>query len=836
MNRLLIVATLAIPAAASGAGITHDAARRTATIADREGHLVLQLNYAGKCVIDRLTALGRPVVSQGSGIRTGFKTGKDWHTSADAADAKVTVDNDRLTVSGIILRGGGVAAHETWVFRSYADQITWQIVRRYETGGSLEDVALPEWTFDRMDTWTGALLGTGGVAWCRLLDKPNATYGVHTGEATFWSKEAGNCLRIRPTAAADRHVAMKFSRQPDEKLTCRHVVSTAEVTPRHDLRRFLGNSPDVWAPLTVEPGEIRVEYALSALDYDRVCDRGTFAGLDGGAIREILNTIARIGPIDTNLYGTNGWYSGYVCLHENWVAQLGLAIDDEHYTRGYGEALDYARDRAILPDGRVKSRWAYGAYDTIPGSYDKNGFYEAQWGYLLDSQTGYVANVADQFDMTGDIEWLRRHKSACEKAIDYLLRRDTNGNGLVEMINDDHRLKRGSDWIDVVWASFENAYVNAQLYYALGLWTDLEELLSDAATAERFRAAAARLKMTFNKPIAEGGFWNPDRKWYAYWRDKDGSIHGNNLVLPVNLMAVAYEVCDDSSRRAAVLDQIEAATRKENLFFWPLCFYPYEPDEVMSRVNLPFPNYENGDIFLSWGEVGTRAYARYNPAIAVRYVRNVLDRYAKDGLAFQRYLRTNQAGAGDDILAGNALPIIGLYRNIYGIQPKHDRLRIEPHLTAELNGTILNYRLRGRNYRIALRTDRTSVEADHVTVEKAGAFAVSSYTDGMRCFFSPGRTPSLAVTRTADASVSLRIESWEETPTGTRRWSVTATDPGEPIRFRVAGLAPNGKYRLQIQPGEQTTMTADPDGSLVAPLPPSDAKSHMIDLLPDAAR
>ena len=54
-----------------------------------------------------------------------------------------------------------------------------------------------------------------------------------------------------------------------------------------------------------------------------------------------------------------------------------------------------------------------------------------------------------------------------------------------------------------------------------------------------------------NKPIAEGGFWNPDRKWYAYWRDKDGSIHGNNLVMPVNFMAVAFDLCDDPARRAA---------------------------------------------------------------------------------------------------------------------------------------------------------------------------------------------------------------------------------------------------------------------------------------------
>src|SRR5262249_9694001 len=47
----------------------------------------------------------------------------------------------------------------------------------------------------------------------------------------------------------------------------------------------------------------------------------------------------------------------------------------------------------------------------------------------------------------------------------------------------------------------------------------------------------------FNRPIAEGGFWNPERNWYVYWREADNSIHGDNLVTPVNFAAVAYGLC-----------------------------------------------------------------------------------------------------------------------------------------------------------------------------------------------------------------------------------------------------------------------------------------------------
>lgn len=78
--------------------------------------------------------------------------------------------------------------------------------------------------------------------------------------------------------------------------------------------------------------------------------------------------------------------------------------------------------------------------------------------------------------------------------------------------------------------------------------------------------------------------------------------------------------------------------QKEDLFAWPLCLYSYAPGEG-NDWQFPFPNYENGDIFLSWGAVGVEAYAKYKPELALKYIENILARYEKDGLAFQRYGR-----------------------------------------------------------------------------------------------------------------------------------------------------------------------------------------------------
>jgi len=99
------------------------------------------------------------------------------------------------------------------------------------------------------------------------------------------------------------------------------------------------------------------------------------------------------------------------------------------------------------------------------------------------------------------------------------------------------------------------------------------------------------------------------------------------------------------------------------------------------------------------------AYANYKPDLALKYIDNVLNRYEKDGLAFQRYGRINQDGLGDDILSGNSLALVGLYKAIYGINPLYNRLYLNPHLPAKLSGTELIYNFRQNKLKIGLATN-----------------------------------------------------------------------------------------------------------------------------------
>jgi hypothetical protein len=284
-------------------------------------------------------------------------------------------------------------------------------------------------------------------------------------------------------------------------------------------------------------------------------------------------------------------------------------------------------------------------------------------------------------------------------------------------------------------------------------------------------------------------------------------------VTPVNFAAIGYGLCDDAGRRQAILKRIEKEMQKEKLFFWPLAFFPYPPEEGQAG-NFPFPKYENGDIFLSWGELAVRAYAKSDPEIAVKYVKNVLDKYEVDGLSYQRYERQSQRGAGEDILAGNCMTVVGLYRDIYGIQPKHNRLYLEPHLTAELNGTRLRYQLRGQTYNIDLDAGASRLGADDFAVRSSEPFAVDIQRGTAEFFPGNRSTPALSVIRSRRAPLEIEIQSWPASPTGARRWVESCPMRGVSARHAVSDLRPQAVYDLRCDGRELGSYKADVAGRI----------------------
>lgn len=753
--------------------------------------LRLVLDYNRKCYVTDLIVNGQTVISGPDGIFSAITTSADtFSTLKLTSDPLVETGENSITISNISYGNADESVTETWNFMISENNIKFEITRKFHNRMTVREVAFPTFSFNSINTWNGAFLGYGGLAWFYLFNSRLCTYGVHTNSSVFWNNTTGNALKVEVTSPG-KQVAMKFSRSNDDKLIYSIAVADSTLPCRYETEkrsRFIRGKTDVWETFSAPAGEYVQSITLSYLDYNKDYDRGKFVGEDGRQVTSLLNTIARIGVIDENHFGGNSWHTPYgpICLHEQYIAQFAIGINDDNYTNGYKNCLDFYRDHAVNPDGRVIARWAYLNEDAMPGTVTGEGFYEAQWGYLMDSNPDFVTNVAELYSLTGDINWVFGQKQSCEKALDYMLSRDSNGNHLVEMINSSQSDRRGSDWIDIIWASYENAFVNAKLYHALTLWAEVEKQLSDNAKSGYYTAYAAELKRNFNLPTSEGGFWNPENKWYVHWLEKDKSVHGDNLVVPVNFMAIVYGICDDSIRSNAILNKIEEQTSKEQLFFWPICLYSYAIGEG-NDWQFPFPNYENGDIFLSWGSLGVEAYAAYKPELALKYVDNVLARYESDGLAFQRYSRMSQQGLGDDILSGNSLAIIGLYKAIYGINPMNNRLYLNPHLPARLSGTELAYNFRKVKLQIGLETNKYSVANGQFRVTSSKDFGFYSGKDELLYFNRKDDAFSLKA-NTTDV-ISLEIRKWDsgefswmqssESETGKVFYSIKVPEPGK---------------------------------------------------------
>lgn len=788
-------------------GIIHDKISNTVSITAQSGNAKVIIDYSKGCYIKELLIKGDNKLST-SGVYTGITVGSDTYTSQILLKKPtITINKNKVEITKITYGSKNMPIEESWTFVLLNNSIDWLLSRNYPENMQLEDMSFPKWNFATIKTWKGGIIDNGGMVWCKYLNAVNDTYGVHTGGTTFWEEQSGNALSIQARPAKGSHIATKYSHSPQGEFTSTQLVTNRALKQRYNLSRFVSGRADVFAASPVNKGTAKAQFSISYVDYFKTYSRGDLRNINAPAVRELLNTTARYGVVDNNIVGGNGWTTNWKCLHEPFFAQMALAVADSNYTNNLASTLDQERDLAMLPDGRVLSRWHNARGDEIAGTFnDSTGYYEAMWGYTIDSQTGYVINVSELFNLTGNLKWLKDHQNSCRKALDWLIKRDSNNNGIFEMKNNNISEAKCSDWIDIVWASFENAFVNAQMYDAMMKWANCERILGNTEAAAKYESIAQRLKESFNKPIENGGFWSEEKKQFVYWRDNDGSVHGDNLVTPVQFMAIATGLCDDVGRIETIIHQIEQRMVAENLFHWPLCFDSYKREEV-SGGNWPFPQYENGDIFPTWGYIGVRSYIHYNKELALKYINNLLAQYEKDGLSSQRYSRTTQSGLGNDILSGIATGITALYSDIYGVQPKWNRLVIAPNLTPALYGTRFNYPLRGQEYTIELNEEWYKVSTPFYDVKTRRTFGVSGKKGQLTFYPDDQDKTSLSITSPLNKKISLQVYVF--TPK-----EVSFSLPGKgSYEIALKGLIPNAGCDIVIN-GKSKSITSSKQGTV----------------------
>jgi hypothetical protein len=210
------------------------------------------------------------------------------------------------------------------------------------------------------------------------------------------------------------------------------------------------------------------------------------------------------------------------CLLHVWADHILLTpafSADIHPMDYVRRTIDWWLDRRTRPTGEVVAYWDYGdMFDTNPS------LLIAAWDYV---------------EATNDRAWLAKRIERLEFVADYLVRRDIDGDGIIESTHSGNygTLKepmRGGSCYDTINAGHKDAYCNALIYRAFRCLADLERQLERNPQQVRYADRATRLKAAYVKT-----FYNPATGWLAWWVSQDGQMHDLSSPM-INNLAICY--------------------------------------------------------------------------------------------------------------------------------------------------------------------------------------------------------------------------------------------------------------------------------------------------------
>jgi hypothetical protein len=138
-----------------------------------------------------------------------------------------------------------------------------------------------------------------------------------------------------------------------------------------------------------------------------------------------------------------------------------------------------------------------------------------------DSNTGVLNSATDYFLSTGDAQFVRANKAVLLKAVNHLVARDLDDDGLVETFRDGNGNNQfGDTGYDTISSGWKNALVNGQAYKSLLGVAKMMESIGEDALAQGYRQRAVRLRVAYNRT-----FYDAKEGRYIWWIGKDGKRH-----------------------------------------------------------------------------------------------------------------------------------------------------------------------------------------------------------------------------------------------------------------------------------------------------------------------
>ncbi|MDR0395001.1 MAG: glycoside hydrolase family 116 protein, partial [Tannerella sp.] len=212
----------------------------------------------------------------------------------------------------------------------------------------------------------------------------------------------------------------------------------------------------------------------------------------------------------------------------------------------------------------------------------------------LDINAFFVLRVARFYQMYHNKKELLAYWPSLKAATDWLLSRDTNGNGLPVQVS------FWGDWKDVggVEGRMYSPFSGLTYLSALRQMIFLSKECSDEDSRRKYEAAYEKGFGFINKPVEEGGLWN-GRYYCQIW--KDGSV--NDKLLQDQTIGILFDVVP---RERAL--SIIASLNEKSLTDYGICeTYPYYP----ASFGYAPATYHNGAVWpwLSFMDCWARIHA-----------------------------------------------------------------------------------------------------------------------------------------------------------------------------------------------------------------------------------
>lgn len=320
---------------------------------------------------------------------------------------------------------------------------------------------------------------------------------------------------------------------------------------------------------------------------------------------------------------------------------------------------------------------------------------------------------------TGDLAFVRQSLPALERMLEYFLKR-CNDRGLFVLggasahRNDGTAITSGLWYYDNIITSGINGYYNAFFYKACDDLADMEAAADRQGKAGAYRAAAHRIKQSFNEVL-----WKEDAPGgprYRDWIDAQGKEVDYFCDLcqwPPVAMGIASP--EQARKIVATADARLAQLEKANGYqgfaglsaLWPV---PAALDKIGER----FGDCLNGGSLLSqtYWEIVARAWAGDNEG-AARRLRLFAQRAAETSWAGDNAanIKGQMAGGdGEPYLADMVVTPAAVIYGVMGIAPTWEHLEVTPHLPAGWPRAEADILYKGRRHHVVIDNDKVQVQ------------------------------------------------------------------------------------------------------------------------------